>query len=253
VNTIALMYHRLGRESSGPGADSHYQVDLARFAQQLGFCQRVGGGAINTHQWLNGQPGVIITFDDGYSSDYAHAYPSLASAQSSADFFVNPRQVGTAGYVTWKQLREMAEHGMSIQSHGLDHSYFLTDLTPQRLRDDLIAARQEIEHHVGRPVTLLAPPGGRCPPNLIRIAVECGYTHVLNSKPARITWGHGRTLGRLAVTAQLDETAVAAWLRGGAALLRAQVRYSVLDLAKRALGDDTYRYVRRRLLKSSPN
>jgi peptidoglycan/xylan/chitin deacetylase (PgdA/CDA1 family) len=247
------MYHQLGRESTGPGKDPHYTVDLVRFSEQLTICQRNGGGVINTHQWLDGRPGVIITFDDGHESDYAHAFPTLASAGASGDFFVNPKQVGTAGYATWKQLRDMAEGGMSIQSHGLDHGHFLTDLTRRKLREELTTSRLEIEHHTGKPVTLLAPPGGRCPPNLTRVAVECGYTHVLSSKPERIAWGHGRTLGRLAVTAQLDNDSLASWLRGGSALLRAQVRYSVLDLAKRALGDETYQLVRQRLLKPAAN
>jgi peptidoglycan/xylan/chitin deacetylase (PgdA/CDA1 family) len=253
VNTIALMYHQLGREASGPGKDPHYTVDLVRFSQQLAICQRMGGGVINTHQWLDGKPGVIITFDDGHESDYAHAFPTLASAKTSADFFINPRQVGTPGYATWKQLREMAENGMSIQSHGLDHAYFLTDLPPARLREELIASRREIEDRTGKPVTLLAPPGGRCPADLIKIAVECGYTHVLSSKPGRIFNGHGRELQRMAVTAQLDDYSLESWLRGGSAMLRAQVRYGVLDLAKRALGDDTYRFVRQRLLKPAAN
>jgi peptidoglycan/xylan/chitin deacetylase (PgdA/CDA1 family) len=253
VNTIALMYHQLGRESSGPGKDPHYTVDLVRFSEQLAICQRSGGGVINTHQWLDGRPGVIITFDDGHESDYAHAFPTLASAGASADFFVNPRQVGTPGYATWKQLREMSERGMSIQSHGLDHAHFLTELAPHKLREELIAARQEIEQHTGNPVTLLAPPGGRCPANLIRVALECGYTHVLDSRPERISHGHGRRIGRMAMTAQIDNGSLESWLRGGAALLRAQVRYGVLDLAKRALGDTAYRLVRQRLLKPDAN
>jgi len=246
------MYHQLGY-TDGPGVDPHYTVDLVRFSQQLEICQRAGGGAIHTRQWLDGKPGVIITFDDGHQSDFAHAFPTLASAGSSADFFVNPRQVGTPGYCTWKQLREMADGGMSIQSHGLDHAYFLTDLPPHRLREDLQRARQEIEDKVGYAVTLLAPPGGRCPPNLTRIAVECGYTHVLNSRPGQITHGHGRLLGRMAITAEVANASLESWLRGGAALLRAQVRYSVLDLAKRALGEETYQLVRQRLLKPASN
>jgi peptidoglycan/xylan/chitin deacetylase (PgdA/CDA1 family) len=143
----------------------------------------------------------------------------------------------------------MADGGMSIQSHGYDHRHYLTDLTQRKLRDELTRARQEIEHHVGKSVTLLAPPGGRCPPDLTRVALECGYTHVLNSRPGRISYGHGRTIERMAVTAQLDNFTLESWLRGGAALLRAQVRYSVLDLAKRALGNQTYQLFRQRLLK----
>jgi hypothetical protein len=247
------MYHQLGREDAGPGKDPHYTVDLVRFSQQLGICQRMAGGVITTHQWLDGRAGAILTFDDGHQSDYAHAFPTLASAGASADFFVNPRQVGTPGYCSWKHLREMADGGMSIQSHGLDHGHFLTALSPSKLREELIASRVEIEDRVGKPVTLLAPPGGRCPPNLTRVAVECGFTHVLDSRPEAITHGHGRRIGRMAVTAQLDDMTLESWLTGGAAMLRAQLRYGMLGLAKLALGDETYQLVRERLLKPAAN
>jgi peptidoglycan/xylan/chitin deacetylase (PgdA/CDA1 family) len=248
--TLALMYHALGT-ADGPGVDPHYRVEMPRFSEQIALCGRLGGGAVSALDWLGGKSGVIITFDDGHESNYHLGLPALSEANASADFFVNPAQVGTPGFATWAQLREMAERGMSIQSHGYDHRYFLTELSPARLREDLRKSRLEIEERVGKQVMLLAPPGGRSPKGLEQIAIECGYTHVLHSRPGRV--GEGRSLCRMAVTAQLDTRTLHAWLRGGAALLRAQVRYSVLDLAKRVLGDETYQTVRGRLLGNDPN
>jgi hypothetical protein len=87
---------------------------------------------------------------------------------------------------------------------------------------------------------------------LEQVALECGYTHVLDSKPGRIfSDGPGRTLSRLAVTTKLSLSELEAWLlRRGTAILRLQVRYSVLDLAKRAFGDEAYRNLRKRLLRT---
>jgi peptidoglycan/xylan/chitin deacetylase (PgdA/CDA1 family) len=247
MDTIALMYHALG-SGEGMTADPHYTVETTRFGEQLALCQQLGGAAIHTPDWLSGRRGVILTFDDGQLSDYTVAFPTLKAAGAAADFFVNPRQVGTPGYATWAQLREMADGGMSIQSHGLDHRYFLTELSPYHLREDLKRARQEIEQRTGHPCTLLAPPGGRSPANLERIALACGYSHVLNSRPGRIVWGQSQTMCRVAVTSQLQLPSLEGWLRGGSALLAARVRYSVLDFAKRALGDTRYQRVRERLL-----
>jgi peptidoglycan/xylan/chitin deacetylase (PgdA/CDA1 family) len=248
--TVALMYHALG-EPAQIGADPHYTVSLSAFGEQTALCARVGEAAISAKAWLAGQPGVIITFDDGHESNYHLAFPALRAAGMSADFFVNPAQVGTAGFASWSALREMAEGGMSIQSHGLDHRHYLTELSPAGLRDELRRARQEIEDHVGQPVTLLAPPGGRCPPRLSDVAREVGYSHVLSSRPGPIRRPAGRTLNRFAVTATLDLRTLESWLRGGAGSLYAQFRYSVLYMTKRALGDRRYEEVRRRLLKSA--
>ena len=83
--------------------------------------------------------------------------------------FVNPARVGMRGHATWPQLREMADAGMSIQSHGWDHSYF-DALSPDALERDLRRSKAEIEQRLGHRVTLLAPPGGRTVPMLAHLA-----------------------------------------------------------------------------------
>ena len=164
---------------------------------------------------------------------------------------MNPVQVGTRGFASWSELREMAEAGMSIQSHGLDHRNYLTTLSPSRLREDLRRARLEIEEKIGQPVTLLAPPGGRAPQDLERVAREVGYAHVFGSNPAAIRRDGRHTHGRFAVTAGLKQRAFESLLRGGRARLCAQLRHAVLALAKRTLGDDMYERTRARFTGSS--
>jgi peptidoglycan/xylan/chitin deacetylase (PgdA/CDA1 family) len=246
------MYHALWAVADDlAGADSHYAVALPRFAEQLPLCQRIGGGAISARDWLSGRAGVIVTFDDGHVSNHRLGLPALRAAGAGADFFVNPAQVGTNGYATWPELREMAEAGMSIQSHGLDHRSYLTTLSPARLREDLRRARLQIEEKIGQPVTLLAPPGGRAPQDLERIAQEVGYTHVFGSNPQTIRRDGQHTHGRFVVTAGVDQRGFESLLRGGRARVRAQLRHAVLALAKRALGDGMYERTRARFTGTS--
>ena len=252
-STIALMYHALGVFTvDQPGADPHYAVDPPRFERQLALCARVGGAVVSARDWLAGASGIIFTFDDGHETNHQVAFPILRQAGAGADFFVNPAQVGGAGFARWADLREMSDAGLSIQSHGLDHRYYLTSLSPARLREDLRRARLEIEDHVGRPVTLLVPPGRRAPRDLAQVAQEVGYTHVLGSRPGAIRRDGGRSLGRFAVTAGLGAGAFESLVRGGRARRLAQARYATLDLAKRLLGDDRYAALRRRLLGTDP-
>jgi len=246
--TIALMYHALG-DIEPVGADPHYTVQMADFTEQIALCARLGGAVVSARDWLDGKPGVIATFDDGHVSNHHLGLPALRAAGATADFFVNPAQVGTQGFATWAELREMADAGMSIQSHGLDHRHYLTALTPAQLREELHRARQEIESHVGQPVTLLAPAGGRCPPGLLEVAREVGYRHVLGSQPGAVRRARtDRILRRFAVTARLDIATLTSWLAGGRARWAAEARYTALDLAKRLLGDQRYETIRRRLL-----
>lgn len=243
---VALMYHALSQGAPPPGQDPHYTLDEARFRAQLRRIATAGGGAC-ARDWLADAASerVLLTFDDGHVSNHWVAFPALAESGMRADFFVNPGNVGSAGYASWQDLREMSDAGMSIQSHGHDHVY-LTTLDPRTLRDRLRAARQRIEDGVGAPVTLLAPPGGRMPADLAAIARECGYRHVLSSRPGRIADVRpAHVLPRLSVTAAIDERRFAAWIAGDAmALAREQFRYGALALAKRVLGDARYERMR---------
>lgn len=249
-HVTALMYHALCAAETPPGQDPHYTVAQDVFDRQLDALGR-GRSLGSARDWLQGAPhDVLVTFDDGHVSNHALAFPALLQRGVAADFFVNPAMVGTGGFATWAQLREMSDAGMSIQSHGYDHVY-LTSLGGKELRATLRAAREEISQQVGKDVTLLAPPGGRMPSGLADIALECGYTHVLSSRPGRI--GRNRTarriLPRMAITAATSADLLYAWTgdsRG--AMLREQFRYGSLAFAKRVLGDARYERARARAL-----
>ena len=245
ASTLALMYHAVGDTPDAPG-DAHYRISRGNLRRQLTLCA-AHGALVSARDWLAGGDGTILTFDDGDASNYAEALPLLLDADARADFFVNPASVGTRGFLTWAQLREMAALGMSIQSHGYEHRY-LTSLPPRELEASLVRARLQIEHEIGAPVGLLAPPGGRMPAHLDVIAHACGYAHVLCSRPGRVRRADSvRALPRLAMLATLSPATLERWL-GGGGMLRLRTRYAALDLAKRAIGDRAYESLRRRWL-----
>jgi len=243
---VALMYHALSQGAVPPGQDPHYTLGEARFRAQLRRIEAAGGGAC-ARDWLADATTqrVLLTFDDGHVSNRRVAFPALMEHGMRADFFVNPGNVGRPGYASWQDLREMSDAGMSIQSHGYDHVY-LTTLDARTLRDRLRAARARIEDGVGAMVTLLAPPGGRMPRGLAAVAHECGYRHVLSSRPGRIAdGGQADVLPRLSVTSAIDGRRFSAWIAGDPmAIAREQARYGALSLAKRLLGDARYERMR---------
>lgn len=247
---IALMYHALSSGDALPGQDPHYTVTRDAFLRHLDHL--LGPGAVgSTRDWLEGigTHWALITFDDGHVSNYTLAFPALKARGHHADFFVNPAMVGRDGFASWSQLREMSDAGMSIQSHGYDHVY-LTSLDKQKLRATLSAAREEISQRIGKPVTLLAPPGGRMPRHLPEIARECGYTHVLSSRPGSIVRASdARILPRMAVTAATTDVNLEKWIDGSQHIfLRERIRYGSLAMAKRLLGDTRYERARARAM-----
>lgn len=247
---VALMYHALEDDGNTPeGQDPHYTLSRAAFAAHLAAVAQAGGGA-SARDWLrSASTPALLTFDDGHLSNYRIALPMLLESGMTADFFVNPVNVGQPGFANWTQLREMADAGMSIQSHGHEHVY-LTSYGPAALRDNLLGSRKAIEDAIGQAVTLLAPPGGRMPARLGDVARECGYERVLSSRPGRISpRGNGMVLPRMSVTATTSGQQLHGWLMAGRrGVLREQLRYGLLASAKRLLGDSRYERLRYRAL-----
>ena len=125
---------------------------------------------------------ICLTFDDGSASDYLAAFPILKGHDLRATFFVVTDRVGTPGYVTWDQLREMSVHGMSVQSHSRTHP-FMSQCTPAELRAELHLSKDAIERHLGKAVEVFAVPGGDWNERCRLAAKECGYRAVCTSKP----------------------------------------------------------------------
>jgi peptidoglycan/xylan/chitin deacetylase (PgdA/CDA1 family) len=123
---------------------------------------------------------AALTFDDGRASDYGVAYPMLVAAGLCATFFVNTATIDSPGHLTWLQLKEMTSAGMSVQSHGHDHTD-LARLTSTQLDYQLRRSKAEIENHLGSKVTLLALPYGSKGANTLTAARCAGYRALCSS------------------------------------------------------------------------
>jgi peptidoglycan/xylan/chitin deacetylase (PgdA/CDA1 family) len=250
-----LMYHAVGDERGVcEGADAHYAVSSVQFRAHLRLAKEAGLQARSVADLLR-EPAsragsVAFTFDDGHASN-GPASEWIAEQGGSADFFVNPAHVGTPHYLGWTDLRAMADAGMSIQSHGFNHTY-LDDLTPQQVDAQLVDSKRAIEDKLGRPVTLFAPPGGRVPPDMAAVARRAGYEAVCSSRVGLWKSNDGPwDIARLAVMLSTPEVQLSRWIRQDWwEIANRRARYTVLTSAKRLLGNQGYDRLRRRLLRN---
>jgi peptidoglycan/xylan/chitin deacetylase (PgdA/CDA1 family) len=128
---------------------------------------------------------VIITFDDGYESNHALAYPELRRHGLDATIFVAPEPgaetrdliEGIDGFLSDAQMREMSEHRISIQSHGLTHC-ILTELDDDGVRRELTASKRWLEEITGKEVNHLAIPRSGYSRKIRRLAKEARYRTV---------------------------------------------------------------------------
>lgn len=118
---------------------------------------------------------VLITFDDGYVDNYTNAYPILKKYNLKATIFIVTGFVSERkGYLTWDQLREMEQHGITAQSHTVTHAP-LPELSDERIREELVVSKQQAEAELGHPIEFIAYPTGVHDLHIVGIAKEAGY------------------------------------------------------------------------------
>jgi peptidoglycan/xylan/chitin deacetylase (PgdA/CDA1 family) len=124
--------------------------------------------------------GLCITFDDGTEDQY-EAFLHLSETGRKAEFFVITSKVGTPGFLTWDQIREMSKAGMGIQSHTESHLPFPT-LTDEEIEKELRISKERIKKEIGVEPKFVSLPGGAFDERIPFIAQKCGYQGVRGSK-----------------------------------------------------------------------
>lgn len=129
---------------------------------------------------------VKFTFDDGNLSDLEIAVPALLARQCKATFFVTASHLGMPGYLGSQQLREVADAGMTIGTHGSRHRTWV-GLDEAGRREELVDARRELEEITGRTIDEAACPFGAYDRRSLASLREAGYrvVYTTDGGPAR--------------------------------------------------------------------
>lgn len=202
--TPVLLHHGLTRASVTPvsGRESKYWVTSARFSGCLDQIKQAGYRvALLKELWKASNGGaaasLVLTFDDGLTSDYDVAFPLLQAAGFAAEFFVNTSEIGKPGFLDWPQMKEMQRAGMSFQSHGQEH-VALTLLATHALERQLKGSKLLLEDRLGCAVDFFAVPYGLSSGRIVEAALQAGYKAVCTSRywPAQM---NSRTVSRVVV------------------------------------------------------
>jgi peptidoglycan/xylan/chitin deacetylase (PgdA/CDA1 family) len=240
------MFHSIGKLDLDDSADSHYNYSEEKFVELLKSIGPVNSIAGTKEQKTLGAP--IVTFDDGHQSNYLAALSMIDKKLGVGDFFINPSMVGKKDFMDWNQLREIAELGMSIQSHSFDHIY-LSDCNREEQKYQLQKSKTIIEDKMGKEVVILAPPGGRYNKLTIEIAKSLGYHTITNSKPGVWEKVDQYLIPRIPVTINDQVDSLSECNEPNSRnISRLKRKYQITGLAKKTLGNKVYDGLRERLL-----
>ncbi len=118
---------------------------------------------------------VIISFDDGWSDQFKYSFPTLKKYNFKATFFVFTNSIGRHDFLTWEELQEMLDAGMTIGSHSRSHPYLANITDPDTLWDEIYGSKVLLEKHLGIHVNEFAYPFGQYNADTVAMVVKAGY------------------------------------------------------------------------------
>jgi len=250
---VFLMYHELelpGRAlvQSEPGY-VRYILPADTFRSHLQWMKDSRFRGLNVSEALQypAGPSVCITFDDGCETDLITAAPILQEYGFHATFYLTAGFLGTSGYLTPDQARELDSLGFEIGCHSMTHPY-LSDLSDTELGREIVDAKLQLEDMVGHAISHFSCPGGRYDERTLETARRAGFRSVATSHfHANSPSTSAYELGRVAMLRDLSLEQFAAACQGRG-LWKKQLQDQTRQSVRRVFGNRAYDKLRAAVL-----
>jgi peptidoglycan/xylan/chitin deacetylase (PgdA/CDA1 family) len=177
------MYHVINPPPPGAPYPGLY-VPTEEFAEQMQALAQAGFHAVTLDQlWANWKEGaplpqgkpIVLTFDNGYQSQYTNALPVLRRLDWEG--VENLQLTGlppSQGGLSPEQVRGLLAAGWELDTQGFSHAD-LTTLDPSELHYQVTVARSEVQRLYHVPVNWFCYPSGQYNAAVIAAVQAAGY------------------------------------------------------------------------------
>jgi len=231
AQTIIFCYHLLVDKVRYPGTE----ITPAAFEAQMKELKDRGITVIPMQDllaWKRGEKNIpprcaVISFDDGWKSQYEVAWPIMKKFGYPFTMFIYTEGVrggslGGGGAITWEQLADMRDNGIDIEAHSATHQDLReghtitlasaggkktrTKLTgpqyEQWVQNEVVGSKQLLEQRLGIKVNCFAVPFGNYNEHVKELARNAGYEAMFTVYGQPITFTSALdSLGRYAIEA----------------------------------------------------
>jgi len=118
---------------------------------------------------------IILTFDDGWESQYRYAFPILKKYNNTATFFIFTNAIGHKHFLTWPQIKEFVAAGMTIGGHTKSHPYLYKITDKNELYKEIVESKKILEGNLPKKIDIFAYPFGHYNEEIIKILKENGF------------------------------------------------------------------------------
>ncbi len=179
-----LMYHVIAAPPTGAPFPGLYVVP-SEFAAQMEALKDAGWHAVTLDQvqayWQRGAPlgpgkPVVVSFDNGYLSQYTQALPVLRRLGWVGD--ENIQLTGlppSQGGLSQRQVEGLVAAGWELDTQGISHADLIA-LGAEELHDQVAVARRTVQQRYGVPVNWFCYPSGHYNSTVIAAVKAAGYT-----------------------------------------------------------------------------
>ena len=186
-----LTYHVINPPPAGAPFPGLY-VPAAEFADQMHALAHAGWHAVTLDQleayWRRGVPlppgrPIVVTFDNGYHSQYANALPVLRALRWQGD--LNMQLTGlppSQGGLSTREIRALIRAGWEVDTQGISHADLIT-LDAAELHDQIAVARRTIQDRFGVPVNWFCYPSGHYDATVIDAVRAAGFVGATTTIP----------------------------------------------------------------------
>src|SRR5438094_153494 len=231
AQTIIFCYHLLVDKVRYPGTE----ITPAAFEAQMKELKDRGITVISMQDllaWKRGEKNIpprcaVVTFDDGWKSQYEVAWPIMKKFGYPFTMFIYTEGVaggslGGGQAITWEQLGDMRDNGVDIEAHTATHPDLReghaitlvgagvkrtrTRLTgpqyEQWVRNEVVGSKELLERRLGIKVNCFAVPFGSYNEHVKELARNAGYEAMFTVYGQPITFTSPMdALGRYAIEA----------------------------------------------------
>jgi len=215
MRVVSLLFHDVyANEPSESGfisdAANRYKLTVDDFNTQLAGAHAVRSdlpilatrimSRDNAHI-RRGAAAFAITVDDGGASYYTTIAEQLETRGWRGHCFITTDFIGSHGFLSSSQVRELDQRGHVIGVHSASHPARFSALPFHQIASEWTRSRATLEDILGRPVEVGSVPGGYYSPAVARAAYESGIRVLFTSEPVTtVAVKHGCVLvGRFTI------------------------------------------------------
>ena len=181
--------HAAGRAIAA--RSGHRNRDSSASTQLISGAGSTGG--LKASGYRNGVP-YLITVDDGGVSYYTLVADRLEALGWRAHCFVSTDAIGTRGFLSVSQLRELDRRGHVIGTHSASHPARFSACEPAHMREEWARSRMVLEDLLGHKVEIASVPGGYYSRRVAHSARDAGLRVVFTSEPITASHDEAGTL-----------------------------------------------------------